>query len=262
MPKISTYPHPASILDSDYLLGNFGGSTQTALISALRSAFLSGSFGCRIFNNANFQLPNGVSTPQPFNTTIFDTSPSAQMHFTASANLTGTVTKTAGSPNLVGSATLFTTQLAVGQVISVPGGAAELAVITSIADNTHLVVAHNFANSASGQTASTDNTCIVAPVSGVYLVGATIEIAYNATGVRSLSIYSGPAPGTLSQYGSDDRNAAIASSAPIVISSSTLISLAQWDVIRFLGYQNSGGGLASTVDPLFSPTAWAMKLPS
>src|SRR6185437_14101347 len=61
-------------------------------------------------------------------------------HFTSAANLTGTLQKTSGSTAIVGTSTLFTTELSVGQVISVPGTAAEVAVVIAIADATHLTV--------------------------------------------------------------------------------------------------------------------------
>lgn len=68
--------------------------------------------------------------------------------------LTGTVAKTNGSATLTGTGTAFTTELSVGMVISVPGGATERAIVSAIASDTSLTVTANFANTSSGQTAS------------------------------------------------------------------------------------------------------------
>lgn len=68
--------------------------------------------------------------------------------------LTGTVSKSNGSPTVTGSGTAFQSELSVGMVISIPGTAAERGIITAIASDTSLTVAANFANTASGQTAS------------------------------------------------------------------------------------------------------------
>jgi hypothetical protein len=75
--------------------------------------------------------------------------------FGSASNLTGTVSKTAGSTTLTGSGTSFTTALAVGNVIEVPGGTyTERVVVVSIASNTSLTIHRSWSYSASGQTAS------------------------------------------------------------------------------------------------------------
>jgi hypothetical protein len=68
-------------------------------------------------------------------------------------SLTGTVAKTAASSVVTGTGTAFTTQLAVGQLIRVPGTANEDRIIQRIASDTSLTVGAPFDNSASGQTA-------------------------------------------------------------------------------------------------------------
>lgn len=62
---------------------------------------------------------------------------------------TGTVTVTAGSPNVVGVGTLFTTQFANGDTVRING---EDRIILSIADNLHLATTTNFVGNASGAT--------------------------------------------------------------------------------------------------------------
>jgi hypothetical protein len=75
--------------------------------------------------------------------------------FGSAANLTGTVSKTAGSTTITGSGTSFSTALDVGDVIEVPGGTyTERVVVVAIASNTSLTVHRTMSFSASGQTAS------------------------------------------------------------------------------------------------------------
>lgn len=73
--------------------------------------------------------------------------------FGSGSTITGTVTKTAGSATITGSGTSFTTALAVGDVVDIPGGTAtERLMVTAIGSNTSLTVHKNAAYSASGQT--------------------------------------------------------------------------------------------------------------
>jgi hypothetical protein len=75
--------------------------------------------------------------------------------FGAASNIAGTVAKTAGSTNLVGAGTSFTTALAVGDVVDIPGGTyTERAMVVSIANNTSLTVDRTMVFSSSGQTLS------------------------------------------------------------------------------------------------------------
>lgn len=72
--------------------------------------------------------------------------------FGSSSQITGTVSKSAGSATLTGSGTNFTGQLQVGDVIDVPGGTAtERRMVTAITSATSLTVNETFAYSASGQ---------------------------------------------------------------------------------------------------------------
>lgn len=73
--------------------------------------------------------------------------------FGSGSAITGTVTKTAGSATITGSGTSFTTALAVGDVVDIPGGTAtERLMVTAIGSNTSLTVHKNAAYSAAGQT--------------------------------------------------------------------------------------------------------------
>jgi hypothetical protein len=92
-------------------------------------------------------------------------------HFTSDSALTGTVAKTASSVSIVGSSTLFTSELTVNQVITIPGTATEIGVVRTITDNTHLDLWQTMANSASGQTATRRSNYVAIPagLGGKYL---------------------------------------------------------------------------------------------
>ncbi len=73
----------------------------------------------------------------------------------AAFTLTGTWTKTAGSAVYVGVGTLATTELTVGRMMIVPGGAGtSYRRVSSITNDTHLTLDYAPANTASGQTAT------------------------------------------------------------------------------------------------------------
>lgn len=162
-------------------------------------------------------------------------------HFTSTANLTGTVAKTASSASLVGTSTLFTSELAVGQVISVPGTAAEVRVVTAIADNTHLTVSGAFANSASGQTAARAAGPIVFRTAGLYLVTLGILWDTSATGNRTAEIRLN---GTTILAGQGPYAAAASQEQAL----SRLVKAAQWDYVEALVTQTSGGSINAKAD--------------
>lgn len=166
-------------------------------------------------------------------------------HFTSAANLTGTVAKTAASATLTGTGTAFTTELSVGQVISVPGTAAEWRVVTAIASNTSLTVNSSFANSASGQTATRINGAITAMVAGRYRSVGQVEFTTNATSVRLARIMknagAATAPtGTLIGTQTARANGSVNDRVQVMTGT---IALAQWDYVSLLGFQDSGGAL-------------------
>jgi len=108
--------------------------------------------------------------------------------------LTGTVSKTGGTKNLAGVGTLFLSEVQVGQMIRVPGTAADYRIVATIADNTHLTVTANFTSpSSSGQTAWI--------VPGTYaLVGSVtkpVAQTYNRTARFTPARGNWPAAGTL-----------------------------------------------------------------
>lgn len=112
-------------------------------------------------------------------------------HYTSAANLTGTVAKTATSPNIVGTGTSFTTELGINQVIVIPGTAAEIGVVKAITDNTHLELWQTMANSASGQTATRQNQYAAVPAgkAGKHgVAGSSFINGYSGTATSNIAV--------------------------------------------------------------------------
>lgn len=173
------------------------------------------------------------------------------MHFTSAANLTGTVTKTAASATLTGSGTSFSSELTVGQVISVPGTAAERRVVTAIGSNTSLTVNANFANSAAGQTAARVRSVIVFRTAGLYHCTGQVGFASNATGARYALLYV--------QSGATETLLAVQAQGAAVSGGATPVQVsmdyraAQWDFVSLRANQSSGGSLNSETTAGYQP---------
>jgi hypothetical protein len=203
----------------------------------------------RYTNSGALSVANTTLTPVGLDTNTFD---SDSQHFTSSANLTGTVAKTNGSAALVGTGTLFTSQLSVGQVIDVPGSAVETRVVTSITDDTHLTVAGNYANTSSGQTAARNNTLVTARTAGVYTIVGGLQWASNATGMRYIAIVRIGVTGT-STIPAAERDVAV-SGANHEMNVAVTIKLAQWECVQLNGWQSSGGALNINQSTELTPT--------
>jgi hypothetical protein len=87
------------------------------------------------------------------------------------------------------------------------------------------------------------NSLITIRTAGIYTVSANLNFAQNSAGFRSLQIFRNPSSAT-------DNNSSIAgqqispnASEATHCSCSTTIALAVGDVIRVMGFQNSGGAL-------------------
>jgi hypothetical protein len=166
----------------------------------------------------------------------------ARLHYSSSANLTGTVSKTASDATLTGVGTAFLTELRVGQLISVPGGATEKRVVISIASDTSLEVDGNFANTASGQTAARLNTAIVIRTPGIYTVKGQVAFAASGTGRRIVSIRE-------HEVAVFYQTAMPPASGATVIPVQGERDFAQWDYLELWGHQESGGNLDTVSGP-------------
>lgn len=201
----------------------------------------------KIYNDGAQSITNNTSTAVNMANEEWD---SDGYHFTSTANLTGTVAKTASSAALVGSSTLFTSELTVGQIISVPGTAAEKRVVTVITDNTHLTVGQAFANSASGQTAARTNAGIAVPsaaLAGKYLFQYKAGFAnVNTTGIRLAFLRKNTVgDDTTNIIGSRMNMSYISATLGADQLGSAIVDLAFGDFVELYVYQNSGGSLNS-----------------
>jgi hypothetical protein len=162
-------------------------------------------------------------------------------HFTSAAALTGTVAKTAASQTLVGTGTAFTTELSVGQVISVPGTANEKAVVIAIASATSLTVAKPFVNTASGQTATRVNSAFIFRQPGTYGVTAGAYMAALASGTFTLQIKLND-----TTVVGEDVRAAVNATAGYSLAIQRRFQ--QWDFVEMVVTQTSGGAVNLTND--------------
>lgn len=177
-----------------------GVSIATAVLAAIVADGTSGDFSDQVIavlnavqadaiygDIAGIDLTIAATTSLVPMATTDDENPVSQ-HFTSAAALTGTVAKVASSAAVVGTGTAFTTELTVGQMISIPGTAAETFVVTAIADNTHLTLSANAANSATGQTATRLNNGFACRKAGRYRMVFSAGLTAVSSGTRTLDI--------------------------------------------------------------------------
>lgn len=192
-------------------------------------------FQVRCTHSADATIADDTLTALSWDTETFDTD---GMHFPSAAALTGTVAKTATSATLVGTDTLFTTELSVGQVIVVPGTADEIRVVTAIASNTSLTVNTAYANTATGQTATRKSSAIVFRTAGRYAVCTWVNFAVNAMGFRHAQVL-------LNNDTTIARGACpAAASADTDFTLTMMQEFAANDYVEVKVRQNSGGNLS------------------
>jgi hypothetical protein len=220
------------------LSGPTSGSAAVPTFRALVAADLPSRGGVLLRLSGDQAITTATATALNWGTEDLD---SNAQHFTSTANLTGTVAKTSGSAVLVGTGSSFTTELSVGQVISVPGTATEVKVVTVVTDNTHVTVNSNYANTASGQTAARLSSPVVFPVATLAIVNAGILWDTSATGNRTIEIRLNGATILAGQ----GPYAATASQEQTV---ACLVNAAQWDYIEVVVTQTSGGTINAKAD--------------
>lgn len=202
--------------------------------------------GTRVRLSTNQSINTATATPIIWDVEDNDAD---NQHNPSSANLTGTVSKTALSASLVGSGTLFTTELSIGQLISVPGTAAEIAVVIAIADATHLTVATPFVNTASAQTAARVNTAVTFRQPGFYTHEIGIYSAALSTGTTTLQLRLNGS----TIIGQSDRAAINAAAGYDLV---VTRQFQQWDYVEVIWTQGSGGSVNVTAD---ERTHWSIN---
>lgn len=223
-------------------------ATDDDLAAAFAAALIRPSV--KVSKSAVQSISNNLLQAVNFDTEIWDND---NLHYTSIAALTGTVAKTNGSNALVGTGTAFTTELSVGQAIDVPGTAVATRVVTAITDDTHLTVAGNYANTASGQTATRRNSVLVCRTPGIYICTFYGSLPFNAAGSYRMFVLgqypaSGPAVRTIV---GDDHVSQITDMAATV---SAQVKLAQWDMMQAEVYQNVGSALDLNAGATFAMT--------
>lgn len=194
--------------------------------------------GTRLRIAGNLSVANATATTVSWDT---EDSDADNQHYTSAANLTGTVSKTAASQTVTGSGTAFLTELSIGQVISIPGTAAEKCVVIAIASNTSLTVSTALANTASGQTATRLSSPIVFRQPGFYTLGLNNYWASAVAGIVTGAIKLNDTT-VIAQ----EDQATINSSEAVSISVSRQFQ--QWDFVEAVVTQTSGGALNLTAD--------------
>lgn len=208
--------------------------------------------GCRARHSTTQTVGSASTAPMALDTETFDTD---GYHFTSAAALTGTVAKTNGSPNIVGTGTSFTTELTVNQVISIPGTATEIGVVKTITDNTHIVLWQNMANTASGQTATRRSEFVAIPAGRAGLYSVSGGLRWTTVTAAKLS---GPAiylNGNLSNGGTAiavDYLQSVASSVNIKEVSTEYV-FAEGDYIALCFVNNESGTVTITNAAEYSP---------
>jgi hypothetical protein len=109
-------------------------------------------------------------------------------------NLTGTVAK-AATTTLTGTTTAFLSEISVGQIVRVPGGAVEDRVVSAIASDTALTVSVAFGQTSSGQTAQRVSHYQRVKIDGG-ASGAAAPIGGDATNGLDVDVTRWPKSGT------------------------------------------------------------------
>ena len=186
-------------------------------------------------------VASGVGSPVTIPWDVEDNDADNQ-HFTSAAALTGTVSKSSGgSTTITGSGTAFLTELSIGQVISIPGGAVEQVVVTAIASNTSLTCFPGTINASGGQTATRLNSAVVFRQPGFYSVEFNAYLAAVSAGTVSLSLRQNNA----TIIGQNDVAAINASAGYQLVVQK---QFQQWDYIEALTSQGSGGSVGVQTD--------------
>ncbi len=207
----------------------------------------------RVSASAGQTFTGNALTPVVLDTEAYDTD---NCHFTSSAALTGTVSTTASSQTVTGSGTAFSSELSVGQVISIPNAAdgtnPAWCVVTAIGSNTSLTVASQTkpGSSQGGKTATRSNSALVARTAGTYAMtaAASVTLTSASTQVEGALIYNGDLAGggTIVDY----HGIALGITGTLALETVRCASsyvMNQWDFVLFsINSHTSSGNTASS----------------
>ena len=177
----------------------------------------------------------------------------------ANANLTGTVTKTAGNVTIVGSGTTFTTELAVGYPVNIPGGETyypDVVVVKTITDDTHFDAYSAPQFSGAGKTAVKDSTVFVCPVGlpGYYAGVAMYNPRSGAGNIREINVVfngfdKGQGSGSNNNIDENDYFVPVGGGNESVLAMPWgPVYFNEGDYVQLFVYQDSGGALDNAAD--------------
>lgn len=237
-----------------YTVQSITDDTHLALTANVTDA--TGTYTC----SPDFPVPNNTFTRVPLRgPDVWDTD---NFHFTDHSALSGTVTKSSTSTTIVGSGTAFTTQLAVNQVVDVPGGSGiDTLVVKSITDDTHFVAWQTPASSASGQTATKNPDCIAVPTavtngaSCYFLAYIYQDWDYASGGMREMSLFKNLPSGITPSLTNVATELQGNFSAPVALTGDETadqcilpVKATDGDYFSVFAYQNTGGSVGLTPD--------------
>lgn len=112
-------------------------------------------------------------------------------------------------------------------------------------------------DNGSVHSTSANTSRLTAPITGAYLMGACVQWASNAVGVRQLDLLVTNAGGTV-RVESDERGAVNGDTTQQTVT--TLFQMAATDYVEAQVFQNSGGALNVLASAVFSPVLWMVRL--
>jgi len=205
----------------------------------------------RAYRTANFSVPNAAETVIPFTADRFgQAGAELPLHLPGGPAVTGTVAKTLNSYNLTGTGTLFTSELAVGMRLIVPGGAqTDYPEVEYVSNDTTCQCRRVLTATATGQTATRLNSALIIRHAGLYRFYGCFRFAGAVAGnERSilLRVNRGANPIFKARENSNGTN-------PVYV-----IVYTEWpclvdDYIEASAYQDSGGALDLEVEAGLAP---------
>lgn len=108
-------------------------------------------------------------------------------------------------------------------------------------------------DNATMHSTSSNTSRLTSTVSGIYLVGATVHFAANATGTRQLRLYQNGA----TVVARNATSSTLSGSVVTVLEITALVNLPSGNYVEVQAYQDSGGSLNVAFESGASPVFWA-----